>query len=422
MGRPRIGIVSGILNPRYGGPPVVVRGHVRGLGSRAEVKVFGVQDPGDEAELRGLYPGCELFPRAFPKRWFRGQGLRRALVEQAPGLDLLHAHMLWDHTVWATAYAARRAKVPFIVSPHGNILNVEPWWPPHKVAYREIVLKPLLKNCAFVHALSEREAEGCRRFGVVCPIRVIPNGLPLSDYSLRRDPDLALETWPALKGRRVLLFIGRLAPLKGLDMLLNAWSRCLRDPSLRDWILVIAGHDYRGYAHQVALQVKALGLEGSVILPGPVLGALKQSLLGHAEAFTLPSRTEGFSVALLEALSASLPCVYTTECHFSELAKKGGGWEVQPNAGDLSEALELALRQTPERLRSMGAAGNALGRSKYSLERVADQLLDMYRTAMGRRGLPPARAFAVQLQSKKRAAPRHSGVQGLARMFMGGTK
>src|SRR5665213_1806758 len=275
MTKPKIGVVSGILNPSYGGPPAVIRGHIKGLGARADIKVFGVKDPGDEAELRGLYPGCELFPKVFPKRWFRGRGLRRALFGQAPGLDLLHAHMLWDHTIWATALAARHAKVPFIVSPHGNILNVRSWWPPHKVIYREAVLKPLLKDCAFVHALSEREAEGCRRFGVVCPIRVIPNGLPLSDYSLPKNPALAHETWPALKGRRVLLFVGRLAPLKGLDLLLSAWSRCRRDPSLRDWILVIAGHDYRGYAHHVALQVAAMGLEDSVVLPGSVRGALK---------------------------------------------------------------------------------------------------------------------------------------------------
>jgi glycosyltransferase involved in cell wall biosynthesis len=380
--------VSGILNPRYGGPPAVIRGHVQGLGSRADVKVFGVQDPGDEAELRGLYPGCELFPTAFPKRWFRGRGLRKALYEQAPRMDLLHAHMLWDHTVWATALASRKTGVPFIVSPHGNILNVGPWWPPHKVAYRELVLKPLLKNCAFVHALSEREAEGCRRFGLVCPIRVIPNGLPLAEYSRPKDPSLAYETWPALKGRRVLLFMGRLAPLKGVDMLLTAWSHCLRDPALRDWILVVAGPDYRGYGHHVALQVRSMGLEGSVVLPGPVRGGLKLSLLAGAEAFVLASRTEGFSVALLEALAASLPCVYTTECHFSDLARNDGGWEVRPIAGELTDALEQALRQSPERLKTMGRKGNALGREKYSLERVADQLLDMYQSAMGKQGTP----------------------------------
>ncbi|MGH7441837.1 MAG: glycosyltransferase, partial [bacterium] len=274
---------------------------------------------------------------------------------------------------------ASRAGKPFIVSPHGNILNVRALWPAHKVLYRDWVLKRALKRCAYVHALSSAEAEACRRFGVTCPIRVIPNGLPAEAFVRAHDPALALENWPVLKGRRVLLFMGRLAPLKGLDLLLPAFSRLRK----RDgWILVVAGHDYRGYSRHVAAMAGHFGLGGSIVLPGPVRGELKQSLLGTAEAFVLPSYIEGFSVALLEALSASLPCVFTTQCHFKELAHAGGGWETEPEAGALGEALGVCLNMDRRKLKAMGAAANRLGRAKYTLDAVADGLLDMYRDAV----------------------------------------
>ncbi len=375
-----VGVVSGILNPRYGGPPAVIRGHIAGLGDRARVRVFGVADPGDVAELAALYPGCELYPRAWPGRWFRGRGLRRGLARALPGLDVVHAHMLWDHPVWAAGREALRAGKPFGISPHGNILNVGRLWPPHKVLYRDLVLRPLLRSAAFVHALTGAEAEACRRFGVECPIRVIPNGLPAGDYDRPRDPSLALETWPALKGRRVLLFMGRLAPLKGLDLLLEAYAR-LRRRGLGDWILVAAGHDYRGYAARVAAMVRGLGLEGSVVLPGPVRGDLKDSLLGASQAFVLPSRVEGFSVALLEAMAAGLPCVITTECYFRELALAGAAWEAPAEVGPLAEVLGACLGKGPDALRSAGLRGKALGRERYTLDAVADQLLELYTEA-----------------------------------------
>ena len=382
MSKMNIALISGILHPKYGGPPSVIKAHIEGLTSFANTKVFGVCDESDQKELNGIYPNSELFPAVFPKRWFRGKGLRKALTEQGGQFDVLHAHMFWDHAVWATWKSGKRNHKPFIVTPHGSILNVWRWKPLHKISYKKLLLKKILEDCSFIHALNKREEQGCREFDVKCPIRIIPNGLLKSEYLKKREPHAALEKWPILKGKRVLLFMARLSRLKGLDILPQAWAECLKKTQNKDWVLAIAGPDYRGFGKEVERQVKDLGLSDRVVLTGPVFGELKDSLHSAAEVFVLPSYTEGFSVALLEALAAGLPCLYTTECHFEELAEVGGGWCIEPKFDSLVQALREVVVQSQETHKSIGNKANKLGLEKYTLENVALQLVEMYKDAI----------------------------------------
>jgi glycosyltransferase involved in cell wall biosynthesis len=360
----------------------VIRSHANSLGGSAAVKIFGGVDPGDEQEVRMLFPECSLFPFAFPKRWFRCAGLGQALADRVRAMDVVHAHMIWDHPVWAASRATRRAKKPLVVTPHGTILNVGKWRPFHKVLYRELWLRSILNDCAFVQVLNEREAEACRTFGVTSPIRVIPNGLPTSAYTRSRDASKAQRRWPELRDRRVLLFMGRLSMVKGLDMLPTAWAQCLAETGDGDWLLVIAGPDYRGHGEDVRSQVRELGLANKVLMPGPVYGEDKESLLACANAFVLPSHFEGFSVALLEAISASLPCIYTTECNFPELAVAGGGWEITPDVDALTQSLIGLVRSSEDDLVARGQAANDLGRGKYTLEAMGSELMAMYEDAL----------------------------------------
>ncbi len=386
MDRLKIAIVSGILHPRYGGPPSVIQAHIKGLVPYADTTVFGVADPGDEEELKKIYPGCRLFLRTFPKRWFRGKGLREALMAQAGDFDVIHSHMLWDYAVWASWKAAKKNKKSLIVTPHGSILNVWRWKPLHKVFYRELIMKRLFKDCAFVHALNAREEKACLDFGVKSNIRIIPNGLSEMEYLKQRSPGEALQKWPQLRGRRVLLFMGRLSQLKGLDILPQAWANCLQQTKTKDWILVIAGPDYRGFQVEVDRRIKELSIENWTLITGPVFGSLKDSLLTASEAFVLPSYTEGFSMAILEAIAANLPCLYSTECHFPELAQKEGGLEIEPKLDSLVQALIQVVNQSFSDLKKMGQKANELGRQKYTLEKVAQQLIGVYREATKKNG------------------------------------
>lgn len=375
----RIGIVSGILHGKHGGPASVIRAHAQAMAGHADVQVFAVAETAERKDILDELPQARLFPAAFPRLWFRGRGLAHALAQAAQNLDVLHAHMLWDHPVFAAARASARNAKPLVITPHGALLFRERMNGAHKQIYRKLLLPSLLRRTACIHALTHSEEMACRNAGIRIPIRVIPNGVPASEFGRRASTDLAHTRWPPLRDRRVLLYLGRIWSGKGLDILASAWSRIHRKAEANGWILVMAGPDYRSFSKCIYDRITREGMERTVMLAGPVAGEQKASLMSAAEAFVLPSHGEAFSMALLEAMAARLPCVYTDKCGMPELALAGGGWSCRDDAGELTAVLDQLMAQPPSVLREMGEKAERFARARYTLEQVGQQLLAMYR-------------------------------------------
>ena len=373
----RLAIISSLLHPCYGGPPSVVRMHAEALRGQADVTVYGCSAPGDEAEVGALFSNSRIFPETWPRRWFRGSGLHRALRHDATQFDILHAHMLWDHSTWATWRVAKKACKPFVVTPHGSLSSVWRTQAMHKRFYRRLVLDRMFGDVGALHVLNQAEADACRVLGVNVRIEVIPNGLPAVEFDPSKDPERAWRQWPMLKGRRIMLYLGRLWWQKGLDLLPEAWAAAHPD---NDWLLVLAGPDYRGYKQELLNRINALGLKETILLTGPVDDELKQSLLNSSECLVLPSHSEGFSMALLEAMASGLPCVFTKECHFNELSACGGGWEIPLGIEPLTDVLRTVCQRLPEENRVTGEKARELGRMHYTSEFVAEQLMQLYRS------------------------------------------
>lgn len=371
----RIALISGLIAPRYGGPSSVIKMHADALAEHHSVSIYGV---GSEDESCGG-SGTHMYPLSFPKRWYRGRGLHRALAAKADAADVFHAHMLWDHPVWAAARAARKRNVPLFVSPHGSVMddradNL------HKRLYGATLLKQVLKHTAGVHVLNNAEADACRRHGIRNPLFVIPNGLPDSSFDLTTPTEQIFSRWPNLRGRRILLFVGRLAHIKGLDMLLKAFAP-EADGAGRDWTIVLAGPDQDDHRAELELAVKELGIRRRVFFTGPVYGIDKEALLSSAHACVLPSKSEGFSMALLEGAAKAKPVLYTTTCHFPELAQAQGGIEVKPDVNSIQRGLHTLLTSSEAALRNMGRAARELALRSYTMNQVAAQLETMYREA-----------------------------------------
>lgn len=375
----RVAVVLGPLHPSYGGPPSVVRTHIEALKPHADITVFGCTPKGGEAELTHVFPNAKIFPETWPRRWFRGKGFRRALRECSYQYDVFHAHMLWDHPTWATWRAAKSAGKPFVVTPHGSLSAIWRTRAPHKRLYRWLVLDGLLRDVGALHALNKSEADALRAWGFEGRIAVIPNGLPVKEFERTNNSELAWRQWPVIKGRRVMLYLGRLWWQKGLDILPVAWKEAkLSD----DWILLITGPDYRGYQKKLETNINALGLGSSIIVTGPVDEERKASIFAATECFILPSYGEGFSMALVEAMAAGLPCIYTEECHFPELATHGGGWEIPLQRENLVETLRMVSRRSPVENKVSGERGRALGYSKYTTEHIGKELLKLYQSLL----------------------------------------
>ena len=377
-----VSIISALLHPRYGGPSEVVKLHAKGLASKAVVHVYGVSNEDDYKEIKSNIASLKVFEPSYPFRWFYCRGLYNELIRHSHKTDIFHAHMLWDYPVYAAWKSAKYHKRPLIITPHGSLNNSWRQKGFIKTAYRKLLLDQLLNDTSCVHVLNNEEAYACREYGVRCPIRVIPNGIPLSSFYLSNDSFLALQKWPDLVGRRVLLYLGRLWYGKGLDILPDAWAKVIRMVRKNNWLLVIAGPDYKDYREILESQINSLGIADSVLLTGPVYDELKSSLISASTLYILPSHGEGFSMALLEALAAKRPALFTDKCNSAELAYCGGGWEVPDTIDALTEALQDLLDKDDAYLESAGLVGWQFAKDRYTLEIVTNQLLDMYETVI----------------------------------------
>jgi glycosyltransferase involved in cell wall biosynthesis len=297
------------------------------------------------------------------------------LVQEA---DVVHIHGIWQqHSIGVGLIAARRKK-PLVFSAHGMLerwaLRNKRW---KKAPYSLFVERPNLGRAALLRALTRAEADDYRRYGLHSPIAVIPNGV---DQLEPASTDLTFQSWPELRGRRIVLYLSRIHYKKGVDLLAKAWS--VIAPAFPDSHLVYAGPDSEGTQSTVEQIIKDSRLKDRVTFTGSVFGERKASLLRAASIFILPSYSEGFSIATLEALSVGLPVIITRECHFQEVEERGAGWCISPTMGDIAEALKCALSETSADLQSRGKRGQDLA-GKYCWEEIGRQMADAFDWVLG---------------------------------------
>lgn len=316
------------------------------------------------------------FPRG-RLRWMTDSNLRSQLRTLIAASDGLHIHGIWEeHCATAAAMASSIGK-PYIVSAHGML---ETWAMQSKglkkALYSLLIEKRNLSRASCLRALTRNEVDDYRRFGMRNPIAVIPNGVEPQISS----PGLFFDKHPSLSGSRVVLFMSRLIHKKGLDLLCRAWAAI--SPSFKNVHLVIAGPD-DGARTGVERLVDELGIRPSVTFAGMLSGPLKWSALAAAEVFVLPSRSEGFSIAALEAIAAGVPVILTRQCNFPEAASAECGWVIEPDVKQLQGALEDCLRTTAIEKTRMGERGRTLAANRYSWPAIGSQMGEVYKWVLG---------------------------------------
>ena len=376
----KLGVITSLMHRKFGGPVSVVKSHIDALKEYVEIKVFGLAFREEVPGIESAFPGAFLFKPGFPRRWFRGVGLVDALCEKAGSLDVLHVHMLWDHTVFAAWKAARLHRKPLVITPHGSVSEDWRFESFHKRLYRYFVLNRILNDASAVHALNQSEEIALRRFGYKGRIEIIPNGLPESLFETRISRPNAIQAWPQFAQKRVMLYMGRLWEGKGLDILIPAWAEVSKKAKVNGWQLVLAGPDYRGYEKKLKSLIASRGLENNVTFTGFLEDNTKKSLLAVAESFILPSHSEGFSMAILEAMAAGLPCIYTNKCNFPELEAAGGGFLTKDEVGPLADTISLIIKNSLGTNKSIGAKGRVLGKKQYTHKMIGQKLLTLYQS------------------------------------------
>jgi glycosyltransferase involved in cell wall biosynthesis len=295
--------------------------------------------------------------------------------------EVVHLHGLWQGHSRQGARAARSARVPYLIAAHGM---AEPWALRHKAwkkrAYLALVERKNLRRAACLHALSRPEIDHLRALAPRTPVCLVPNGVDLRPFE-GLPPRAELEAeHPERAGKFVLLFFGRLHAKKGLDLLAQALAAIRHDhPSVH---ILVAGND-DGALAPFLNQLAALGLGARATFLGHVAGERARRVWAAADAFVLPSYSEGFSMAVLEALACRLPALITAACHFPELAEAEAGIVVPPTAEGVTQGLRDLLERSPAQRARLGSRGRALVESRFTWEHQARRLAEVYRWIAG---------------------------------------
>ncbi len=371
------------LSPRLGGPIPVIQGLTEHLVKEGvKVTVFATTwGSQGEAPIQPQGVEVRIFPHNTLARFWPGysRALARALARAAREFDLLHIHGPWNYPAYAAARAARRAAKPYVVTVHGTL---GPEHLKHKRTKKRLYgawVRKILNAAAAVQALTEDERHIIQGFGVSAPVVTLPNGVSLEDFTDLPPGDVFERYYPHLHGKTVILYLGRLHPLKGLDLLIEA-ARLLATRRT-DFHVVIAGPDPEGYQDHLERLLDVGELREKVSFTGMLTGERKKAALSRADIFVLPSYAEGFSMALLEAMACGLPVVITPQCHLPEVARARAGLVVEPQA----EALALAMQRLAEnpRLRAeMGENARRLVATKYTWDSIAAQMVRLYESIL----------------------------------------
>jgi len=369
----------------YGGPPRSIHGLCRALAQAGvDVEVFTTNANG--ADLLPAAPGgavCEgvrvrYFPLSAPPLFWNARGMREAIARALPAADVVHIHGLWHRPGWDAARLARGAGVPYVISPRG-MLEAEALAIHGRrkaVAWR-LFERRRIRGAALLHATSTRENQtlAARRLGP--PIVLAPNGVDVARPA-GVDPDAVLRAMGLDPGARFVLFLGRVHPIKRLDLLAQA-AVLLR---ARDVRIVIAGPDENGHRAALAPMFEASGL--ATIWTGAVDERQRWTLLTRARALVLCSNSESFGLAAAEAMAAAAPVVVTRTCPWEEIEREGAGRWVEQRAEAIAAAIDGIL-EDPERARAMGERGRALIARRYAWPATARLMADRYDALAGQR-------------------------------------
>ena len=392
----------------YGGPSQMVLGLSSALASQGvEVTILTTDSNGDAGQLpldvpldkpveqdgyQVRYFHCSPF-----RRYKFSLDLLRWLSRHTSEFDLAHIHALFSPVSTAAATVARYRKLPYILRPLGTLDPADLRKKRQlKQIYAALLERPNLAGAAGIHFTSIQEAKISERFGTHILDLVIPLGVhPPQPPTINVPPYIP----PLVRGEKegvipltgqvrielnipdnqpLVLFMSRIDPKKGLNLLIPALERLVADGLKFHFVLAGTNPQDPDYEKQIQQQLKTSPLSSRTTITGFVTGELKAALLQEADLFVLPSYYENFGIAVAEAMVAETPVVISDQVHIWEEVKGAeAGWVCPCEVDALTECLREALQDVGEQKRR-GANAQKYALSNYSWDAIALAMIQAY--------------------------------------------
>lgn len=280
--------------------------------------------------------------------------------------NLVHINGIWSPQNWGFQKAAQNLGIKVIVSPHGML---EPWIMAHNPLKKKIALflyqKKAIQRSVYLHATAQMEAKNIQALGFTKPICIIPNGIDLTDVK-----EIKKEY-----GTRKMVFLSRIHPKKGIELLLEAW----RNSNTNGWLLEIAGNGDENYI--INLNQSAQDLQ-NVHFVGAKYGEAKWNFLRSADVMVLPTHSENFGIVVAEALAVGVPVITTQDTPWEDLELHQCGWWINLSVSNLEKTIAKVTNTAPDVLKTMGKHGRSLVSEKYEIKAVTNQIIDLYQKVL----------------------------------------
>jgi glycosyltransferase involved in cell wall biosynthesis len=363
---------------------------------------LGIEVPVNcEVDIEGVKVNYFSFSRLFgfitPFGWQFSWRLTQALKENLASFDLVYIATVWRYPTVIAAYYSRRYRKPYVVAPRGmlypEVFSKKLW---KKWLFYKLFLKDVILGSSALHYTTDDEAQKTQAFLNLNNRKIIvPNGIELFDFPLSINGEKFKTRYPYLKDKKVILFLGRLNWKKGLDILIKAFARLIKERT--DAHLLIVGPDELGYINRVKRWVRQYGMnyvdygtnckeplkDIQVTFTGMLTGKQKLEAYMASDIFVLPSYSENFGMTVVEALSLGLAVIISNKVGvYRQIEQSRAGIVIDTQAQSLYEAIKLLL-ENPDLRKEIGINGRKLVEEYYNIEIIAEKMREAFKKILG---------------------------------------